>query len=522
MCLVPPPLKAATPPPGKGKGPPPGKGKGPPPGKGKAPPPGPKCGASGSTISGGNKEALSGPRLRPLFWTVSTRVPPDSVWNNLIEPAPFQKGQLEHQFALAAPRPKVSAQPAASEETRDPRKRLRILDDRTSQLLAIAFKKLPAPERLVTVVKTLDDFPESLPEEAVLALHAAVSEQKDAVEQLRQLKVQETDIAQLDMPERYLWVLGVVPACAAKLACGALIVGPGRELWDLRQASLKVTECCQALRSSAVVRKCISTSLAIGNFMNRGTPRSGANAVVLPESLLKFEELRSGQNVEDPTSENRGKSLLDFLAQSLVGESGARPQMELQAEVESIRVKARAAQTVSLEEAETTCRQVCAAAARARKGLVEIPFTSGASRLTEKVHCICEEADLVSDLLIGAKDALSSMQTWSSAQANVRGDDWFANWAQFLEQFSQAIARATPPPPPSRPALKELNSGSQNSGHARNAKRVNRAKVTFNEDERVENFDIASLLKAGMQQPAAALVPAPEAPLGETLTRRIR
>ena len=42
------------------------------------------------------------------------------------------------------------------------------------------------------------------------------------------------------------------------------------------------------LKGSSLVRKCISTCLAVGNIMNRGTTRDGARAVVLPDGLLKF------------------------------------------------------------------------------------------------------------------------------------------------------------------------------------------------------------------------------------------
>ena len=41
------------------------------------------------------------------------------------------------------------------------------------------------------------------------------------------------------------------------------------------------------LKSSELVKKTISTSLCVGNAMNRGTKRDGAKAIVLPDGLLK-------------------------------------------------------------------------------------------------------------------------------------------------------------------------------------------------------------------------------------------
>lgn len=403
-----------------------------------------------------------GPKLRPLFWVKVPQVPAQSLWTDLVPPATFDQNQLERQFALvdshvsmSSSAGKFAPRVSGPEESR---KRIRVLDDRTSQLLAIAFNRLPPPERLVETIETLDEFPEALPAEAVLALHTASSEQQEPIEQLRQLNLPQTGISQLDMPERYLWVLASVPACAQKLACGALIVGPARELRDLRMAFQKVGVCCQALRKSGLLRKCISTSLAVGNFMNRGTLRSGAQAVVLPESLLKLDELRGiGESHQDSSGEgrvegNRGPSLLDFVAQALVNEAVAGQHKELLSEAEALLAKARAAQKVSLEDAEASCNQVCAIAARARHGLSDLPLTKGVSHLVARVRLICDEADVAATLVKGAKEELSITQTWSSAKGKVKGDAWFAGWTQFLEQFAAALARASPPPEPPAPS----------------------------------------------------------------------
>lgn len=192
--------------------------------------------------------------------------------------------------------------------------------------------------------------------------------------------------------------------------------------------------------------------------MNRGTLRSGAQAVVLPESLLKLDELRGiGESHQDSSGEgrvegNRGPSLLDFVAQALVNEAVAGQHKELLSEAEALLAKARAAQKVSLEDAEASCNQVCAIAARARHGLSDLPLTKGVSNLVARVRLICDEADVAATLVKGAKEELSITQTWSSAKGKVKGDAWFAGWTQFLEQFAAALARASPPPEPPAPS----------------------------------------------------------------------
>lgn len=529
-CPALPPPRGAAP----GKAPP---GKAPPPSK--APPQGswpkgpgapPPSRLGGRPLACGPPEvALSGPKLRPLFWTIA-QVPPNSVWTDVAPPAPFDQAQLERQFALSETRPTHLQGGRSSQHNigmEEPRKRIRVLDDRTSQLLAISFNRLPPPESLASVFETLEEFPEVLPSEAVLALHAAASEQIEPIEQLRQLNIPQIGISQLDVPERYLWVLASVPACAAKLACGALIVGPARELKELRLALQKVGSCCQALRSSDLIRKCASTSLAIGNFMNRGTSRSGARAVLLPDSLLKLDELRGVVEAPQDSGHNestRAPSLLDFMAQALVDESGARQSKDLRAEAEELCAKARAAKTVSLEEAEATCNQICAAVAKAQRGLKELLTVPGVNKLAERVRLIHDEADTAVQLVKCAKDELALTQQWSCAKVKSKGEEWFAGWVQFLEQLTHAISRTSPPKPQAtaallRPALEEVKACQQSARVAEPNKRTDTsAKLgvagvstpiarapppVFDDDARAENFDIgALLLKAGLHSQA--------------------
>lgn len=167
--LMPPPSKAPSVPKAPGKAPPPKA-------KGKAAPP-PKRGACAGP------EAI-GPKLRPLFWTSVTEIPPDSVFAKLVLPAPFDTKLLEQQFALTESRSASSKRDLAEPEQR---KRLRVLDDRTSRNLAIVFSRLPPAEQLASMLDTFEGFPEELPSEAVLAMNSAMLEQKEAVDQIRQL-----------------------------------------------------------------------------------------------------------------------------------------------------------------------------------------------------------------------------------------------------------------------------------------------------------------------------------------------
>jgi len=396
--------------------------------------------------------------LRPLFWTAVNQVPEGSLFDELQAPAPFDAQALEKHFALSQPRAAGSAALSAPPQRRpgqaeEPRKRLRILDEKSSQLLAITFSRLPPPERVASTLRTLEDFPECLPPEGVQSLYTAACEQKEAVEQLRQMDIGPQDMAQLDTPERYLWVLSSIADSSGKLACGALLVGPARELADLRKATEKVVGCCQALKTSDLVRRCASTGLAVGNFMNRGTARCNARAVVLPDSLLKFEELRGvAQEAEEgegaKQSEGRGPTLLDIVAQALIDDGGIRSLPALREESERLRSHALAAKGVSVEDAEANCKQVCGASSKAYRAIqpdavaaAKLPPSAATLALTDRVRRVCEEAEECADRVQVAKAELAATQKWSAAKAGTKGEEWFSNWALFFEQLGVALSR---------------------------------------------------------------------------------
>lgn len=414
-------------------------------GKGKAPPPPPKFGGPPKAAA---KAPCTGPKLRPLFWTAVAQPPPKSVWQNVVAPASFDLSFLEKNFALTTT---AKAPARAGDSGPDKVKRHRVLDDRTSQNFAIAFRKLPPPERLAAVVDELEDFPDSLPAEAIIALSEATQQHQEAIEQIRQLKFTDADIGQLDLPERYLWALGRVPFCTAKLACGALLVGSACELPDLRKSGEKVGVCCQALRKSELLQKFASTALAVGNVLNRGTARAGVAAITLPDALLKFDELRTSSN---ESSEGRSDTLLDFVVQAVLNGSG-QDQASLCATIESLLCKTRAAQTVSLEDVEASCRKISQEAAKAKQGLQEVPASIAVASLTDSIQRVNEEAEFAMMFVENARKELAKALQWSCTKTKVvKSDEWFGAWGQLLEQVLGAFARA-----PAAPTAAPLQGG---------------------------------------------------------------
>lgn len=186
--------------------------------------------------------------------------------------------------------------------------------------------------------------------------------------------------------------------------------------------------------------------------MNRGTNRGNAKAILLPDSLLKFEELRGAQDADMPEAQpsgllsgqaatRRSTSLLDIVAQALVDEPGSPTAHEMRAEANILLARTVAAKSVSLEEADLQCQKICEAAANAKQGIMAIAQVEDIAALTERVQVVCAGAQTTSQRIAVAKQELASTQQWSSAKQNLTGEEWFSSWAQFFEHFALALGR---------------------------------------------------------------------------------
>jgi len=499
-----------------GKGP----SKGPAKGKGRGAGPPPRVDATKTLAS---KTVTSLPKLRPLFWQTVQQVPQDSVWSGVSAPVSFDAHVLEQRFALADARTKTVQRSAGHIPGEESRKKLRVLDDRTSQLLAISFNKLPPAEQLTSVVDTLETFPEGLSApEAIMALNSAFSEQRDAVEQLRHMELSESDLAQLDLPERYLWVMGHKPLIAAKICSGAVILGLAPELPEWRNACDRVVLACQKLKHSNLVRKCISTCLAVGNVMNRGTTRDGAKAVVLPDGLLKLDELKGRQ--ENEGTGGTSQSLLDFVSEAIVWEAvmqsrSKQKRVELQAEAQDLHDALNAAKGVCLLEAESSCQKIAGASKKAHSSLIQESSEMSdvcAERLKQRVQSIIKEAKETLERVVAAKSELKQQMEWFSAKANITSSDWLSSWVHFLDLLSSAFLRIKLPaelppvvvPSPVRTELKDVTNSHGTPALKSNGPKVAvsetpTAEMQLDDDERIEVL----LAKMAARAPVEAEVP---------------
>lgn len=431
---------------GPGKGPPP-PGKAPP---GKAPPLMKPPGGLAPPISKAAAQVHSGPKLRPVFWTTVSDIPEDSIWVGLEDPAVFDVCVLEKQFEATASRPLKEKRTGENKEGE--RKRLRVLDDRTSQHLAIALARLPEPEALAQMVDKFDGFlgTDRFSAETVQMMATAISENREAIEQLRTVLPEDAS-TRLDVPERFLWEMDRIPHVAKKVRVGQLIMASS-ELPEWRNKLAKVGIACQMLRKSKHLSRCISTALSIGNHLNRGTARANAKGLVLPDSLLKLEEVRatsasqnSGGGADDPQAgAQQGPSLLDFVAAALVDTEVKRgePNGQVGNAIEVLRNHAHAASGVPLDEIIAAVPQKILEAQSVAQGLDDLERTPGQQRAVQKVHQICEEASLALKLSDGAKKEFERLQRWSCTKTKEQSEKWFGLWHTFLQQLSSALSRA--------------------------------------------------------------------------------
>merc|ERR1711874_517904 len=107
------------------------------------------------------------------------------------------------------------------------------------------------------MLDTLEGFPDTMPERAVSALHGAATKHRVDVQKVIDLKVKGCDLEKLDLPERYLWVLGSVPYAPIKVASGAFLVDLAPELDGIDNHAKVLRGGCVALRESKVLEKCI-------------------------------------------------------------------------------------------------------------------------------------------------------------------------------------------------------------------------------------------------------------------------
>ncbi|KAF4693518.1 hypothetical protein FOZ60_010698 [Perkinsus olseni] len=176
---------------------------------------------------------------------------------------------------------------------RHSRKVLKLLEDKKSHLLAIAFRPLPQPDDLVKIIASGNV---AALTGAQLSMLADEVPEQDFIEELHAMETrsqQEGSLAQWDTPEQYLVALSTAENAKSVLTAWAfgahvrdgLLGDPNKRLDALNAA-------CNALRESKELVDLGRVMLSIGNRVNANTARGGAEILSI-DSLLKFDNVRS-------------------------------------------------------------------------------------------------------------------------------------------------------------------------------------------------------------------------------------
>mmetsp|Transcript_56599 Transcript_56599/g.150943 ORF Transcript_56599/g.150943 Transcript_56599/m.150943 type:complete len:338 (-) Transcript_56599:360-1373(-) len=166
-----------------------------------------------------------------------------------------------------------------------------ILDAAKSQKLSIVLRCFPEPPDLR---KELQRF-RGVPGEMKLSAEqvGVLAEEMPTPEMLEQMRAQEVMHPTLkwDRPEQYLRALATVRHYGARLQTWAFLAKVD-EAAEVHVQLEKVQKGLQALRQSKGLRQFLGIVLAVGNHMNAGTTRGGAQGIQV-ESLLALDQIRS-------------------------------------------------------------------------------------------------------------------------------------------------------------------------------------------------------------------------------------
>lgn len=272
-------------------------------------------------------------QLRPLFWT--TFPPPTDracIWDDvdvsvtgisdLVKQA---ESRLVSLFAYKrdAPPPKRSVEntPAKANESvsknmapsssiiMNGKRIMKVLDDRKTQNLSIAFRRFPEPEALMEAIVSVDTSKLSGDQVALLLQEFPSPDVCAEIERVESSHPEEDDhLFEWDRPEQYLLVLACIHNCRHILSVWSFAVNHlnkidgdcgDESLMNLsgggscvRQQISDFIAACDCVCNSTCLRVFLATIRQVGNRMNANSARGNARGVSI-ESILQFDDLKS-------------------------------------------------------------------------------------------------------------------------------------------------------------------------------------------------------------------------------------
>ncbi|XP_017255322.1 formin-like protein 5 [Daucus carota subsp. sativus] len=280
-------------------------------GTGPKPPPG-KVGFSANKGAGESDSQKA--KLKPFFWDKVLANPEHSmVWNEIKSGSfQFNEEMMEDLFGYTSNNHKTENSSKKNQAAKEALQFTQIIDPKKSHNLSILLKAVN-----VTTQEVCDAIQEGneLPAELIETLLKMAPTSQEELK----LRLYDEDISKLGPADRFVKTLIEIPFAYQRLEALLFMCSLQNEFGSLKE-SFKVLEvACTELKNSRLFLKLLEAVLKLGNRMNDGTFRGGAQAFKL-DTLLKLSDVKG---VDGKTT------LLHFVVLEIIKSEGLRAARKL-------------------------------------------------------------------------------------------------------------------------------------------------------------------------------------------------
>jgi len=248
-----------------------------------------------------NKPAIQpSVKMRNIFWTtVPVEKLEGTIWPELSDQnVKFNTKKLEKMFGVD---PQVAAAAAKMKGKRKSTGQVHLVTGNRQQNIGIALSKMRATdEELATAIMQMD---ETLltPNHTALLLSCVPTD--DEVELIKQFEATNGDPKKLAREDRFLRVMSNIPNLHSRLRALQTQYTFDESYERVYSKMIMVQKACAEIDRSTRLHKIMEIVLAIGNYINGGTPRGAAWG-------FKIDALNKLETIKDHSHK---KSLMDFL-----------------------------------------------------------------------------------------------------------------------------------------------------------------------------------------------------------------
>jgi len=369
------------------------------------------------------KQITPSVKMKHIYWTpISVDKLEGTVWPELSDQrVKFDPGKLEKKF---------SAVDKASEKMQNAKRKslgkIHLVTGKRQQNVGISLSKIRASdEEIAEAIWTMDETMLT-PEHVTVLLTAAPTE--DEIELVKNFESNNGDIKNLAREDKFLRVMSKIPRLSARLQAVNTMHTFDYDYERIHEQVNIVRAAINEIAKSSQLQTLLEIVLAIGNYLNGGTPRGGAWGFKL-DALAKLDQLK----------DNSGKiTLMDFLYGILEKDYPKLTDFSLSASHEALQV--------SLSDAMSELNQL-ASRMRAIKAELEHPPENKKDRFSKAVSGFeVKGSKRVSDLQTRFEktrsDFLDLARQYAEVGAGVEPESFFSKFVKFeigLKRAKRAV-----------------------------------------------------------------------------------